>query len=136
MLGRLATLARSSDLHRIKYSLLKFRNNKMVYSSKPRKNHTKEALVGLFLDELAQDPALCPVKAWQAYIERTKLVSQTGDGVFVSARAPYKEVSVDTLANDTLAVMSAAGIDISHFKAHSTRTVAASKALDAGATVM
>ena len=135
VLGRLATIARSSDLHRIKFSSIHFNNRRMTYATKPLKNHTRVALSGLVLDELSTETSLCPVQAWQAYLDQTKHIPRNQDCVFVSAKAPHKELSVDTLAKDTLFVMKEAGIDVNRYKAHSTRAVAASRAIDAGATV-
>jgi hypothetical protein len=45
------------------------------------------------------------------------------------------EIKAETIAKDTLRTMSLAGIDTSVFKAHSTRLVAASAALQNGMTV-
>ena len=93
------------------------------------------ALSGLYLDEFAPDPTLCPVEAMKSYVGRTQAIPRPLDAVFLSAKAFFCEISPETIAKDTLFIMKTAGIDISVFKAHSTPAAAASKALDAGATV-
>ena len=54
---------------------------------------------------------------------------------FMSVADVPTEIGIQTIAKDTLCVLEAAGIDVSVFKAHSTRMTAASKAVDEGVQV-
>ena len=48
--------------------------------------------------------------------------------LFISYHPPYKQVSKETLSRWVRSVLAQAGIDISVFKAHSTRSASVSKA--------
>lgn len=134
MLLRLAIIGRTSDVHRIYYSTLKFQEGKCYFSMRPLKNHQRRKL-GQHLDNFDTDPAICPVRALKAYVDRTSHIIRPDDRIFLAQHAPFKEIGTETMAKDVLKILTAAGIDTSKFKAHSTRAAAATRALDAGATV-
>jgi hypothetical protein len=68
-------------------------------------------------------------------LDKTEGISRPNNKVFLSIKQPYKEIGVQHIAKDTLWVMELAGIDVSKYKAHSTRMAAASKALDSSFSV-
>jgi len=73
------------------------------------------------------DIRICPVNMIQKYVEKTKDL-RSDDIFFVSVVKPHKAVHVDTIRRWILLVLHQAGIDTKKFKAHSTRSAAASKA--------
>ncbi|KYN08464.1 hypothetical protein ALC62_00556, partial [Cyphomyrmex costatus] len=80
-----------------------------------------------FLDK----PELCVFSLLRFYISFTSVLRRAGnDSLFISHRAPYGPVSAQTLARWVKLAMSAAGIDISIFSAHSTRHASTSFALE------
>ena len=74
-----------------------------------------------------ENPLLCPVWSFQDYLARTsQLRVNTGDsGLFISLIKPYKSVKPPTLARWLKETLSAAEIDISMFKPHSTQSASA-----------
>ncbi len=72
---------------------------------------------------------------WKEYFRRTGLILYSKDRVFVGQKLVKTEIDTQTIAKDTMKVMSLAGININKFKSHSTRMVAASKVLNKGVSV-
>ena len=71
---------------------------------------------------------LCIVKTLEFYLQKTRPLRGTITSLFITSQRPYKAISRDTLARWMKSVMSTAGIDISIFKPHSTRSAASSTA--------
>ena len=69
-----------------------------------------------------ENPLLCPVRTLQDYLARTSQlwVNTDDSGLFISLLKPYKSVKPPTLARWLKETLSAAGIDITMFKPHST----------------
>ena len=74
-----------------------------------------------------ENPLLCPVRSLQDYLARTSQLRVNTDdfGLFISLIKPHKSVTPPTLARWLKETLSAAGIDISIFKPHSTRSASA-----------
>ena len=86
----------------------------------------------LRLKEFPQDRSLCVVNCIKMYLQRTQDLVH-GENVFIcSFRPPYKAIGSQTLARWTMTIMASAGIDISVFKSHSTRSASASHLINAG----
>ena len=82
----------------------------------------------LELKKYPYDPALCPVTLIDVYLERTSIIRNNEPRLFLSYRKPHKAVGSTTLARWCTETLKMAGIDVTIFKAHSTRGAATSKA--------
>lgn len=78
------------------------------------------------------DGSLCPVRCFSSFLSRSAPLRGDCQYVFVSTRAPHGQVSSVTVSRWLCAVLAQAGIDVSTFKAHSTRAAATSKAAALG----
>ena len=76
---------------------------------------------------IPENPLLCPVRSLQDYLARTSQLRVNTDdfGLFISLIKPHKSVKPPTLARWLRETLSAAGIDISMFAPHSTRSALA-----------
>ena len=76
-------------------------------------------------------PSIRPVSTLQEYEKKTShMRCQSGDSkpLFISYCKPHKPVSSSTIARWVKSMLAAVGIDITQFKAHSTRAVSTSAA--------
>ena len=71
---------------------------------------------------------LCVVHHLRAYLERTNPLRGNCKQLLLSFQKPYQAVSKDTISRWLKLVLKQAGIDISMFKAHSTRAALTSAA--------
>ncbi|MPC71530.1 hypothetical protein E2C01_065807 [Portunus trituberculatus] len=83
---------------------------------------------GLFFDAYPHDSRLCVVDTIKHYLDRTSSIHGSLTGFFVTTRPPVRLASRDTLRRWVRDVMGAAGIDITVFSPHSTRSASSSKA--------
>ena len=76
-----------------------------------------------------QDPNLCVVKTLDEYISRTEgwRSGEEGNELFLSFVNPHKPAVSSTISVWLKNVLRKAGIDISTFKAHSTRSASTFK---------
>ena len=96
-----------------------------------RSGPPREALFRPF----TEDKNLCPVKTLRRYEEETREQRKASDTpveqpLFISSRRPYKGVCSSSIASWVKEVLKEAGIDTDTFKAHSTRSAAASFLLE------
>ena len=70
----------------------------------------------------------------RSYIDRTRSLRKC-DQLFISALKPYNAVSKVTISRWLKEVLYEAGIDVSHFKAHSTRAASVSRAKNANVNI-
>ena len=73
------------------------------------------------------DSRLCVVTTLEEYLRRTAPLRGNADRLFIRYISPHKSVSIDTIGRWIKTVMALAGIDVSKFKAHSTRMASSSK---------
>ena len=78
-----------------------------------------------------QDPRLCPVTHIRHYIARTQTLRQSTT-LLVSHVKPHKSVTSSTAARWVKSTLENAGIDVSTFSAHSSRTAASSYGFSSG----
>jgi integrase len=88
--------------------------------------------VSFEFEAFPENPLLCPVANTQSYMSVTKPLRGNCHRLFRSYIKPHKAVTPTTIARWIITILSASGIDTSHFKAHSTRSAASSKAVAAG----
>lgn len=70
---------------------------------------------------------LCIVTYLKHYMDRTRVLRNNEQQLFISYRKPYKKVTKSTISRWVRTVMAKSGIDTSKFKAHSTRAATNSK---------
>jgi integrase len=78
---------------------------------------------------------LCIYQYLSIYIDRTHHLRGSTQELLVSFQKPHHAISRDTLSRWIKSIMAAAGIDISIFKSHSTRSASTSAAERGGATL-
>lgn len=78
---------------------------------------------------------ICPVTTLLYYIEKTRLIRNDCNQLFISYEPPYKSVTVQTISRWLKSCLQLAGIDVSIFKSHSYRHASTSKAYEAGVNV-
>ena len=88
----------------------------------------------VFFPSFPSDPLLCPVSCIELYKEKTQDIRERLESrrLLITAKKPHRPVSTATIARWIKDVLQASGIDISTFKAHSTRGAATSAAKAAG----
>lgn len=135
VLLRLSLLARSSDIARA--LMPSFTEEGMLVSFEA----TKETRASVTTTPLpvypVADPDICPVSAVREWISRSSDWRSSAEGRFLFLRLDpsHAPISSQRVAKVTLDAMRSAGIDVKKFKAASTRSAAATKALDAGCEV-
>ncbi|KZS05432.1 Uncharacterized protein APZ42_031378 [Daphnia magna] len=82
-------------------------------------------------------PELCPVLTFKNFLERTnQLRSQSNEGsLLIALVVPHKPVTANTVSRWIKSVLGRAGVDTANFGAHSTRSAAASEAVNAGVPI-
>ena len=92
-------------------------------SSSLRRHHSREKTLGGWVNVLAFSDCrpICPVLSLREYLARTAPLHYT-DAVkmFIQLMNPHKSMSAQTLAWWMTNIMTAAGVDDSMFKQHST----------------
>jgi hypothetical protein len=132
----ITTIARSSDLARMRFSTLVFGPTRASVQCKPLKN--SGALMRDVPIDRAANVLICPVAALEEYVARTRHRARADDEIWLTVPdrlLQHHALSPKTIASDLKAVLAAAGVDTDVFKAHSIRAAAASKAIDQGASV-
>ena len=78
------------------------------------------------------DQSLCVIIYIKRYLLETKELRHSDGGFFISFKPPQKAVTSTTIAIWVVNVLKEAGVNVSVFSAHSTRSTASSKASDKG----
>lgn len=100
-----------------------FINTSLLKTSRPGKH-----LAPIKFVKYAPDVNLCVVSHVAEYLKRTEPLRAQQSNLFISYQRPYKTVSADTISRWLKNILSEAGIDISKFGAHSTRSAPTSAA--------
>ena len=136
MLLALLTGQRGQTIHNLTVSDVKLYENKcvLVYSSLLKQSrpgvHIKPTEIECFSNE-----KLCVVHHLKVYIQKTSVLRQEERQLFISYNAPFKKVSRDTISRWTKSVLQLAGVDISKFTAHSTRSASTTAMYCRGASM-
>ena len=104
-------------------SMIVFRIGDLLKTSQPG-SHISE----LCFARYSPDPLICVYTTIVAYLERTRVSRGSITGLLLTTKPPMKVASRDTLRRWVREVMGAAGIDLTLFSPHSTRSAASSKA--------
>lgn len=89
----------------------------------------------IVLERYSADKRICPVHAVKEYISATSEIRGQEDQLFVSFLKPHKAVVSSSVARWIKEIMRAAGIDVSVFKPHSTRSASTSWACRQGVSI-
>ena len=138
MLLALSSASRSSDLSKLTLVGHRFSENGLViYPSGLSKQSRVGHLPSPIEFRAFNDSLLCPVECFRTYKEVTRSLrtQPVQSGLFLALNRPHLPVTSSTVARWLKAVLSSAGVDTSHFSAHSTRGAAASAAAMAGVTM-
>jgi hypothetical protein len=82
----------------------------------------------IVIERFQEDVQLCVWTTFQEYLNKTRPLRGQVSKLFISYVKPYKPITKQTFARWIKQTMTEAGVDTSHFKAHSTRAAATSKA--------
>ena len=129
MLFLLATCSRQQRLLSIKRDNIIFEQDESVsirldlVQKHSRKGKSLEIIK---LKPFNEDKSLCVIQNLKTYLSKTNDINNAEGFLMCSFKPPYKRVGTQTLARWVKTTMSDAGIDISMFKPHSTRSASAS----------
>ena len=131
MLLALLTGQRGQSLHLLDLrnitciqSCLSLRFGDLLKTSRPG-HHLSE----IRLPAYSHNPAICVVKTFQDFLIRSKPLRGKTTRLFIASILPHGPISRDTVSQWIKSTMSQAGIDLSIFTPHSTRSAATSAAL-------
>ena len=108
---------------------LKLRIGDLLKQSRPN-NHLAE----LFISQYILDKDLCVVTTYLHYVERTQNLRQD-PRLFIKTQKPYSWVSRQTLSHWIKHILLEAGIDMSCFSPHSTRSASCSAAISSNVPI-
>lgn len=131
MLLALSSLQRVQTLAAININDIYFCNKSVLI---PIKKKLKQFRINrnsftMRLKYFLNNPAVCPCETLKQYLCKTKALRQSNQ-LFISYQKPYLKVSTSTISRWIKTVLYEAGIDVTLFKSHSTRTAAASAVFD------
>ncbi|MEW8548296.1 MAG: tyrosine-type recombinase/integrase [Candidatus Thiodiazotropha sp.] len=104
-------------------SHLKLRIGDLLKQSRPNSH-----LAELFISQYILDQDLCVVRTYLHYVERTETLRQD-PRLFIKTQKPHNWVSRQTLSHWIKHILIEAGIDMSCFSPHSTRSASCSAAV-------
>ena len=131
----LATASRSSDLVLWNIRHIRFFDTnisvRLAGLSKTRRSGPPRVVN---VARLSSDPILCPIAVLEVYLKKSASWRSTPaqDQLVLSFRKPHKPMTSSTIARWIKSVLMKPGIDVSIFKAHSTRAASTSAAADRG----
>ena len=110
-----------------------FMLNSNIKQSKPTKSPSE---LIIRLRAYPSDNKLCVVNTCSVYLDKTCSVRGDETRLFLTYQKPHKKASRDTIRRWIQNVMMNAGVDVSVYKPHSTRSAATSKAKANKATLL
>ena len=129
MLLALTTAQRAQTLHVLNIEHFIFCEDSVLIpnNSLIKQSTVRNRKFSIHLKAYKADPSICVFEALKVYIERTKNLRQDTKQLFISFHKPHHAVSKQTISRWIKKVLNEAGIDVSCFGAHSTRSAASSK---------
>ena len=132
----LVTGQRSQTLHSLDVAniecsdvYMKIRIKDLLKQSKPNKH-----LPEIFISKYLLDNELCVVNIYRHFIERTKNL-RTDSRLFIKTQKPFTRISKATISHWIKDVLTRAGIDMTMFAPHSTRSAACSMAVSSAVPI-
>ena len=98
-------------------------------------SNLKNSKFTLKLKKFEKNPAICVVEVLQEYLKRTRVIRGNEKQLLISFSKPYAAVTTSTILRWIKSVLFEAGINVSIFKAHSTRAASCSKAKREGVPI-
>ena len=137
MLIALCTACRSSEVSRLDMKHMEIGDNFITFTlpALTKTRRVGDSPVSITLGRFEGQPNLDVVSCIMQYINKTQNVRGCETKLLVSFIKPHKSVKPCTIAKWLQQVMSQAGIDVSVFKSHSTRSASVSKANKQGLSV-
>ena len=129
MLLALLTVQRVQTLHLIKLENVSMTTEyvQIVINSTLKTSRPSWHLDPIVFTRFNESRRLCIVRYLREYIKRTSTLRGSETHLLISFRKPHKKVTKSTISRWLKLVLCRAGIDISIYKAHSTRAASASK---------
>ena len=133
MLCLLVTGARGQSVHLLSLQHMQKYDNKYVFTFPELLKQSRPGKIqpAIEFTSYALDPSLCVVRCLDAYISKTTALRSHKGSLFISYQQPHAPVSRTTISRWIRAVMTAAGVDTSLYKPHSTRAASTSAAAHA-----
>ena len=134
MLLALTAAKRCSELARLDSKFMHFSRNESVTFTLPGLSKTNKSNVTVTFHSYTEDRLLCVIECLNEYLVRTERfrVATEKDPLLRSYIKPHGEIKPCTVARWLKSIMKDAGIDVSIFKAHSTRSASSSKVFNKG----
>ena len=133
----LATLMRVSELASINRSSIQISAIEVKFALLRARERQRQCPLTTFTLKRHTNKAVCPVECLERYLNVTSnlLNPNNGNALFLCQVRPHLPASSSTIARWIKFFLDKAGIDTARFKAHSTRSAAASKAANSGIPV-
>ena len=132
MLIALTSGQRAQSIHEMDLELCQKHTEKFTFifnvilkTSKPDNNKQLIEVIKF------SDPALCPYRCLETYIERTNMLRQNSK-LWISWKKPHKHIQRQTISRWLKCLLHLADIDTDTFSGHSTRHASTSKAQHQG----
>ena len=129
ILTALTCIPRASELHKLDTKYLEIKEDHLTFQIEGRVKHSRVGKKNppLVLYRFQIDRHLCPVNTILFYLQATKeWRNSENTKVFLSNSQPHSQVCTATISSWIKEILSAAGIDMSMFTPHSTRSAASS----------
>lgn len=137
MLLSLLSGQRVQTLHKLSIDSMKMDDTKCVFDIQMLLKQTRRGkhLAPIELLAYQDNSSLCIVQLMKIYLKRTANIRKDAKQLFISYQKPYGPVSKDTLSRWIKEMLIKAGIDTTHFGAHSVRSASTSAAARKGLSV-
>ena len=137
LLIALVSAQRAQTLHLLSLDNFKLRQDSATFYVAALLKQSRPGCHGLTLKFKAypSDRRICVVHYLHAYIKRTELIRDNERRLFISHTKPHCKVSSQTISRWIKTLLTAAGIDTSIYKPHSTRSAVTSAASRANVPV-
>lgn len=134
----LTSAQRQQTLHKLTVVDMEITLSTVVFFIKDLLKHSRPNNVGLRMvcSAYPQERKLCVHTYLLEYLKRTKECRGKETGLFISFRKPFLKVTKGTIARWSKTVMQQAGVNVSYYKLHSTRSAAVSKVNAANFPIM
>lgn len=131
----LFTAQRLQTLSKIKVDNIKFLDETVyiMIDEKLKTTRINRTQPSFQLQMLKELPQVCVFTTLKSYMDRTQeLRNDDANFLFISLKKPHKSVTTDTIGRWIKEILCASGVDVTIFKAHSTRHASTSAASRSG----
>lgn len=137
MLLALSSASRASEIGQLNISYMSKQPSYYSFTlSKPTKvQKPGDPFTNIKYFKFEENEKLCVCSTLDTYLKRTESRRKGENQLLLGIVAPHKKVVTSTVSRWVKDVIQLSGIDVTIFKAHSTRTAASSKASSIGISV-